>query len=183
LPGGKPTIQETTKEPASATSTNNSALIGTWCIHATDQSDWRVKNGVMSTIFRQYTFAANSTYRFVCKTFDPVMNSIFLERENGTYQVNGDVISIYPQKSVLEEWSKKDNRDEWGKLLKTQNIPLEKATYNFSKNYIPDYNEWQLILKADKETRRDGPFNGPGGSNIWTYIISSAARPIIKLPG
>jgi hypothetical protein len=181
LPGDTPQ----TKEPASTATaaTNNTLLAGTWCISASDQSAWRVQNGVVSTIFRQYTFASNGTYIFITKTFDPMLNSILLGRENGTYQLNADIISITPQKSVLEEWSKKDGRDEWGKLLKTQNIALEKAGYRFSKYFIPDNNEWQLILKADKETKRDGPFNGSAGSNTWIYILSSAARPIIKLPG
>lgn len=39
------------------------------------------------------------------------------------------------------------------------------------------------ILNADKETRRDGFFIGSPGSKSWIYILSSAAHPVIKLPG
>jgi starvation-inducible outer membrane lipoprotein len=184
LPGGqKIPVEEIKKDPVKQLVSNeNTTLTGTWCISASDQSDWRVKNGVMSTIFRQYTFSANGTYTFNTKIFDPLLNSILLGRENGTYQISDDLITIQPQKSVLEEWSKKDGRDEWGKLLKSQNIALEKIAYRFTKSYIADYNEWQLILKAGNETKRDGPFNGSAGTNTWIYIITSAARPVIKLP-
>lgn len=53
--------------------------------------------------------------------------------------------------------------------------------YSFSKIYIPENNEVQLILKANIVTRRDGPFNNYE-KNAWVYINSSPARPIIQLP-
>jgi hypothetical protein len=184
LPGGQKitteeTIEKEPEQPAPAAS--NTTLIGTWCISASDQSGSRVQNGVMSTIFRQYTFNANGNYTCNIKTLDPVMNSIFLGRENGTYQITGDNLTINPKKAVLEEWSKKGGRDEWGSLLKTQNTPPEKITYQFAKQYIAEINEWQLILKTSKETKRDGPFNNYD-HNAWIYIISSPSHPIIKLP-
>jgi len=157
------------------------SVIGTWCMSASDNSSFRVKNGVMSTIFRQYTFKENGTYTCNIKTYDPLMSSILLGRETGTYKKTGSNLTINPQKSVLEEWSKKNNGDQWGKLLKTQVIALEKVTYSFTKIHIPENNEWQLILKAG-QTKRDGPFNNHE-RNAWIYIISSPARPAIKLPG
>lgn len=171
-----------TSTPTPTTNENGISVLGTWCITSSDQSSYRVNNGIVSTIFRQYTFKANGTYTCNIKTFDPVMSSILLGRESGTYQVNGNTLTINPQKSVLEEWSKKNNTDQWGKLLKTQHIALEKVTYSFTKIYIPENNEWQLILKASNATKRDGPFNNYD-RNAWIYIASSPARPILKLPG
>jgi hypothetical protein len=158
------------------------AITGTWCISASDNSNYRVKNAVMSTIFRQYTFKANGTYTCNIKTYDPLMSSTFLGRETGSFQINGNNLTINPKKTVLEEWSKKGGRDEWGSLLKTQNIAPEKITYQFTKQFIAEINEWQLILKTNKETKRDGPFNNYD-RNAWIYIMSSPAHPIIKLPG
>ncbi len=163
-------------------SSNKNSIIGTWCISASNQSDFRIKNGIMSTIFRQYTFKENSSYTCNIKTFDPVSTSIFLVRESGTYQITGSNLTINPQKSVLEEWSKKTNSDQWGKLLKTQTLKFEKVTYSFSKINIQESNEWQLILKASNQTKRDGPFNN-NERNAWIYIITTPARPVIKLPG
>jgi starvation-inducible outer membrane lipoprotein len=183
LPEGQNiTTEEIRQEPVQQPSTgNNTAILGTWCISASDQSNFRVKNGVMSTIFRQYTFKENGIYGCNIKTFDPLMNSILLGRESGSYQINGNNLTINPQKSVLEEWSKKDGRDEWGKLLKTQNITIEKVTYQFTKQYISEISEWQLVLKANNQTKRDGPFNNNEG-NAWIYIIASPSHPVIKLP-
>ena len=83
---------------------------------------------------------------------------------------------------MLEEWSKVINADRWGKLLETQNVALEKVSYTFSKVNIPENKEWQLILKANLQTRRDGPLNNYQ-KDAWVYINSSPARPVIKLPG
>ena len=160
---------------------DNTSILGTWCISASELSNYRVKNGVVSTIFRQYTFNANGSYGCNIKTFDPLLNSTFLGRETGTFQINGSNLSINPQKSVLEEWSKKNGADEWGKLLKTQNIALERITYQFTKQYISAIKEWQLILKANNQTKRDGPFNN-NDRNGWIYIFTSPSHPVIKLP-
>lgn len=157
------------------------SIIGIWCMSSSDNSSYRVKNGVMSTIFRQYTFKENGTYTCNIKTYDPLMNSTLLGRENGTYKKIGNSLTIIPQRSVLEEWSKKNGADKWGKLLKSQNIAFEKVMYSFSKIYIPENNEVQLILKAKNVTRRDGSFNNYE-KNAWVYINSSPSRPIIKLP-
>ncbi|MGF2412613.1 MAG: hypothetical protein ACQUYJ_09810, partial [Ferruginibacter sp.] len=179
-------LKKTAIIPAQTPTTNSdnaqhpaeNSIIGTWCISASDNSNYRVKNGVMSTIFRQYTFKANGTYTCNIKTFDPLMNSTFLGRENGSFQINGNNLAISPQKAVLEEWSKKGGRDEWDKLLKTQKIALEKITYQFTKQYISEISEWQLILKANNPTKRDGPFNNYD-KNAWIYIISSPSHPLI----
>lgn len=181
--GQKITAEEVKTEPLQQTaSTNSTALLGTWCISASDQSNYRVKNGVVSTIFRQYTFKANGTYNCNIKTYDPLLNSILLGRESGTYRITGTNLTIDPQKSVLEEWSKINGADQWGRLLKTQNVSLEKVTYSFTKIYVPETSEWQLILKAGNQTKRDGPFNNYEG-NAWIYIITSPSHPVIKLPG
>jgi len=65
--------------------------------------------------------------------------------------------------------------------LKTQNVALEKQTYQIEKLYIAEIDEWQLILKAPAETKRDGSFNN-SERNAWVYIATSLARPVIKLP-
>ena len=171
---------ETTEPQTTVTNADTKSIVGTWGITASDQNSVRVNNGVSGTIFRQYTFNANGTYIFIVKTFDPLMDKILLGRETGTYQINGTAVSVIPKKSVLEAWSKKNNTD-WGKLLSTQNIALEKTSYQFTKQFIADINEWQIVLQAERPTKRDGPFNMPG-TNGWVYIVPSPARPEIKLP-
>jgi hypothetical protein len=88
--------------PAPTTNDNNAqqaanTILGTWCISASDNSSYRVKNGIMSTIYRQYTFKKDGTYTCNIKTFDPIMSSILLGRESGSYQVNNSSLTINPQ--------------------------------------------------------------------------------------
>jgi len=161
---------------------NNSAIIGAWGANASDNSSYRINNGIMNYISRQYTFNANGTYRFISKAYDPLMDKILLGKEEGTYQVSGNSVAIYPKLSVLEAWSKKDGRDEWGKLLTSQNITPESVSYQFTKHYFPGIQEWSLVLQADQPTKRDGPFNGGTAfSNAWIYG-TPCNKCLIKLP-
>jgi hypothetical protein len=158
------------------------SILGTWSASASDQSSFRVKNGVMSSITRQYTFNADGTYLFYSKTFDPLMDKMLLGRESGTYRISGDTLALAPAKSVLEAWSKKDGTDRWGRLLSSQNRVLENVTYRFAKNYFSGLREWSLILRADRPTQRDGSFVGTGDfKNAWIY--GPPCRDcLIKLP-
>ncbi len=175
--------QEVNKQQTQTPVTNNNiSILGTWLANASDQSSWRVNNGVMSTISRQYTFNTNGTYSFITKTFDPLMDRMFLGRESGTYQISGTNITINPQKSVLQAWSKK-NGDQWDKLLNSQNIALEKVTYQFTKHYFEGTQKWNLVLQAANVTKRDGPFSGNTTfANSWYYGPISATNVAIKLP-
>ena len=173
---------ETVSTQTTVNNNDNNSVLGIWLANASDQSSWRVNNGVMNYISRQYTFNANGTYSFISKAFDPLMDKILLGKENGTFQISGNSITVNPQKSVLEGWSKKEGRDEWGKLLNTQNITLEKITYQFTKHYFSGIKEWSLVLQADKPTKRDGPFNGGTAfSNAWIYG-TPCNTCLIKLP-
>jgi len=161
----------------------NSAIVGAWGATESDQSSFRVKNGVMNYISRQYTFTANGTYRFISKAYDPLIDKILLGKEEGTYEVSGNNVSVFPKLSVLEAWSKKDGRDQWGKLLNSQSIALENATYQYTKHYLSGIKVTSLILQAGQATQRDGPFssNSPF-ANAWYYDPISANNTAIKLP-
>lgn len=159
------------------------SVIGSWGANASDQSSYRVNNGVMNYISRQYTFAADGTYSFTSKTFDPLMDKILLGKETGVYQVSGNSLSITPKKSVLEAWSKKDGTDKWGNLISTQNMPLEKINYLFTKHYFSGTQLWALVLQYTAATKRDGPYSGNTSfSNAWYYNPISSNNPIIELP-
>jgi hypothetical protein len=177
------TLVAAAEESNQQTSPENNSILGTWVATASDQSSFRVKNGVMNYIMRQYDFNANGTYNFTSRAYDPLMHDIILGRENGTFQINGNSVVIVPKKYVLQAWSKKNNSDDWGKLVNTQNQPLEKVTYLFSKHYFSGIREMSLMLQADKPNQRDGPFSG---NNIlersWIYSPVSTSHQRIKLP-
>jgi hypothetical protein len=172
-----------TQTPATGNNSDNTSIIGTWGANASDQSSYRVNNGVMNYITRQYTLNASGTYSFVSKAYDPLMDKILLGKETGTYQISGNNLTIIPEKSVLEAWSKKDGRDEWGKQINTKNIALEKVTYRFTKQYSQVMSRWELVLQAGKETKRDGNFSGNASfNNSWYYSPITANNPAIILP-
>lgn len=176
---------ETTKQQIQtpAANNNNTSIQGTWGANTSDNSSYRMKNGVMNYISRQYTFNANGSYSFVSKAFDPLMNNIILGRETGTYQINGNNLTIIPKKSVLEGWTKKDGTDKCGNLLNSQNIPLETVTYQFTRHYFSGIQVWNLVLQASKETKRDGHFsNNTTFSNAWYYAPISFNNKAIELP-
>jgi hypothetical protein len=170
------------KEPTASASSNTN-ILGTWGATASDNSDYRVKNGVMNYISRQYTFNANSSYSFVSKAFDPLMTNILLGRESGTYKISGNTITITPQKSVLQAWTKKNGGDECGKLINTQTVPVEKATYQFTKHLFTGIQVWNLVLQPAKETKRDGYFSSNTTfSNAYYYAPISFNNKAIVVP-
>lgn len=166
---------------------NNSddkSILGVWTRSTSDQASWRVNNGIMNFIIRQYTLNDNGTYTFISKTFDPLMDKILLGKESGTFQISGNNLTITPQKSVLEGWSKKNGTDSWGSLVDTQNIALEKVTYQFTKYYMSGIQEWNLVLQTGSPTKREGPFsNNLSFNNAYYYSPISTSHPLIELPG
>ena len=131
----------------------------------------------------QYTFNADGTYKFVSKTFRMAYDKIILVVENGTYQISGDTLSIKPQKSVIQAWSKLNGGDKWGQMLSTQPRKLEAVTYKFTKHYFSGIDEWNLVLQADQPTERDGPFSTfKLFPNAWYYKPISSNNPVVELP-
>ncbi len=171
------TLPATKKEnPQSAIDNNIGSVVGTWTTVKSDQDPYLVKNGVAGYIHRQYMFDQNGTYKNIIKTFS-FFADIFLTRESGTYQINGNSITITPKIAVLETWSRKGGNDVWGKHLSSQNIPLEKITYQYG--FETDYFGTHLVLQASQESKRDGPLNN---KNRWSYTLPTRDFDFIKLP-
>lgn len=131
----------------------------------------------------QYSFNANGTYHFVSKTFGMSMAKILLVKETGTYQISGNHVTVIPQESVIEAWSKKDGGDKWGQLISSQKRTLEKTTYQFTKYYFSGIQVWNLVLQNNTSTQRDGPYsNNKTFANAWYYSPLSANNMVIALP-
>ncbi len=175
----------TDAQPAPGNNKENAAIVGTWGKKAGVNPSYAdpVANGNAGYSKDQYTFNTNGTYSFASKTFRYSSNKLLLVRENGSYQISGNNLTINPQKSVIEAWSKRDGTDKWGNLLSTQNRPLEKITYTFTKHYFSGIEVWNLVLQASQVTGRDGPFsNNTTFSNAWYYAPISSINPVIEMP-
>jgi hypothetical protein len=133
---------------------------------------------------QQYTFNQDGTYSFVANTFRSSYDKILLIREHGTYLVNGNALTIVPQQSVIESWSKKSGTDKFDKLISTEKRALEKVTYQYTMHYFSGITEWNLVLQAGgKVTERDGPFgNNTSFNNAWYFRPVSATNTAIDLP-
>jgi hypothetical protein len=161
---------EIASSPTAIANDAENSIVGTWIISTSDQSSYAVNNGINGYTIRQYTFNTDGTYTFFIKSFQYTFDKLLLTRESGTYQIIGNNITVNPKRSLIEAWSKKDNADKWGKLLSSQNRQLEKVTYSFTKHYFSGVQEWNLVLQANKQTQRDGPFNGGSAfDSAWLY--------------
>lgn len=170
--------------PAAAAPAENS-ILGTWGSNVGASMTYGdpVAAGMAGSTQSQYTLNANGTYTFNSKTFRMGYDKIILVRESGTYQISGDTLSIKPQKSFIQAWSKLNGGDGWGRLLTTQNRKLEPVNYKFTKHYFSGIQEWQLILQADHPTERDGPYSTfTLFERAWYYGTISSNNPLIVLP-
>jgi hypothetical protein len=174
--------------PAIKNDSETSSILGTWgmATSGTQRAD-DYKNPYAANNYgyskAQYTFNSDGTYKFVSKTFRMVFDKILLVKESGTYEISGNRLTINPQRSVIEAWSKRDGTDNWGRLLTTQARPIEKVAYQFKKHYFSGIQLWNLVLQADHATERDGPFSSNTTfANAWYYAPISSNNPVIELP-
>ena len=154
-------------QTAPAASGDASAIVGSWGMSSSDQSAYAMSNGISGYIKRQYDFNPNGTYVFMIKTFTYTSSELLFTKETGTYKLNGNSLTITPQKGYIQGWTKGtvvggDGRvsttDKWGKLVKTQPTKLEAVTYQISKEYFSGIDEWQLVMRTSAPTQREGPF-------------------------
>jgi hypothetical protein len=168
-----------------ATAPADTSIVGTWGQNLGAHMTYGdpVAAGMAGYSKDQYTFNADGTYKFVSKTFRMAYDKIILVIENGTYQMNGDKLSIKPQKSVIQAWSKLNGGDGWGRMLSSQARKLEPVTYKFTRHYFSGIDEWNLVLQADRPTERDGPFSTfKLFENAWYYKPISSNNPVVVLP-
>lgn len=151
---------------------NNAGIVGSWGKSNTVGQLYN-RFGSYSYNKQQYIFNANGTYRFTGKNYSEQYDETLLIKENGTYTINRNSLTIIPQNSVIEAWTKKNGADNWNKLKTSQKRTLEKTTYQFS------IVERSLVLQTSRETVRDGRFSN---GNFYSYGPPGTFTAI-KLPG
>lgn len=187
LPGGKAISEvDFVNESAKPASANNSVpFLGTWSKSAsarTGQID-PASQGRSDYKKDEYTFLSDNTYMFTSKTFIMSNNKLVLIKEKGTYKVSGSTLTIQPQSSVIQTWTKKDGGDKWGKLISSADRALEKVSYTFTKHYFSGIQQWNFVLQASKPTVRDGPYsNNNTFANAWYFAPISDNNTAITLP-
>ena len=135
----------------------------------------------------QYKFNADGTYQFVYNGASGMANTPVnvLQYETGTYSVNGNQLTITPQKGANEEWSvgkidngmsdshRRDVLEKRIKLLKKTERKLEQITYPFTVEYWEGNKANVLLLQHAQSTAREG---SPGANNKSGYFETPAAK-------
>lgn len=103
---------------------------------------------------REYTFTASGSYRFHSEA--AMKNGQRSVDEEGAYSVRGNQLMLTPRSaSAITRTAGVSRRTV---------LPLEKATYTWTKLYVPETNEWRLVLVPRKVTKRDGDVPAGGYS-------------------
>jgi hypothetical protein len=173
------------EQPALPQANDNAVFSGIWLktsgVH--EKYGDAVSHGNAGYTTYQYEFNSNGTYKFYTKTFRSSSSNLLLVRESGTYAITANKLTITPQKSIIEAWTKKGGTDKWGRLLSTQKRPLEKVSYQFTNHYFEGIDQWNLVLQSGKVTKRDGPFStNTTFNNAWYYSRITPNNTVIQLP-
>ena len=102
-----------------------------------------------------YQFFSNGTYKFSNTTFQYFTPKFYMVSEDGTYQINGNKITLKPAKSKFEV----RQREKTDPVSKSGSFSLDVVQYSFE--YTTIYDRLRLVLTPDSETetKRDGVFN------------------------
>ncbi|MFL6468568.1 MAG: lipocalin family protein [Pyrinomonadaceae bacterium] len=159
-------------EPATPATGESARLIGKWQRSSSGQPTYAdpVSWGTAGYTKSRYEFKADGTYIYTERSFRMMMQTIIIVKENGKYSVNGNTLTVTPQKSMISSYKKDGGVDALGALVKSQVRPLEAAAYRFTFHFFEGIKEWNLVLQADKTTQRDGPFsNNQTFPNAWYF--------------
>lgn len=182
-----PPVNQSPSQPVTQpnqSKTNNasidSPIVGTW----RRGKGITLYGGRWSSTGYQYNFNANGTYTYIVKTYLEDDPETLLTRESGIFTISGNTVTLDPKTNVIEAWSKSNGGDNYKALITTQNKPLEKITYQFTIQFVPELRETGLFLVYRTETARDGKYNGTDSfPNGWRFSPAGPDYKPIKLPG
>ena len=108
-----------------------------------------------ATFSKTYNFLSDGTYKFFRVDMQLAAPKYYLENEEGTYKVTGNILTIIPRKASFSQH--RLNKED--PPIKAGNLPLSTAQYRF-EFWMYDGN-WRLLLSQvdGNETKRDGTFS------------------------
>ncbi|NIK73452.1 hypothetical protein FHS56_000938 [Thermonema lapsum] len=171
------TVTPTTPAEPQTTTTNTGGITGTWLKTSATSS-----SSAYGYIKCQYNFFDDGTFVFYKKTFDAYTPQIIFRKETGSWKLTGNTLSITPTRAVVQTWSKKDNADQYGSLIKAQTVTPEVTTYTVR---FVEFSELNLLLSPvdGKTTERDGMFGiNSQFPNTYFYQRPPNASYLPELP-
>lgn len=185
----KKAVQGEAVNPATSTpgSNNSSGITGMWVFYNTESSGMyngfpQLTGGYMR---REYIFYKDGTYVFRAKDWLVYVKDILFVHETGTYSVNGNQITLSPQKGKGEWWEKaaSGRTSGWGKLVRAStDYKLEKTTYTFDFVQFKGNDEITLSLQSVKPTQRDGKDGNKTGIQEYRYTSRDMNNSLIDNP-
>ena len=168
-----PKVKVAAVQPKEQTKSPNLLTKYLWKSHQ-NRKDGMGNNAGYST--NSYQFYSNGTYKFSNTTFQYYVPKFYMVIENGTYQVNGNKITIKPAKSRFEV----RRREKTDPVSKSGNLSLGVVQYRFE--YTTIYDRLRLVLtpssETETETERDGVFNYyANGAMTKSYLYDAEASP------
>jgi hypothetical protein len=131
------------------------------------------------TFSKTYQFLPNGTYKFSREDMSVAAPKYYLETEEGTYTVSGNVITINAKRSSYSQH--RLTKEE--APIKSGNLPLVTAQYRY-EFWLHDDN-WALLLSPvdGNETKRDGTFsfyrNGES-QRTYQYVLVNAKGQLVR---
>lgn len=167
-----PETSNPTINQATSASNYDQRLIGKWNRsgathpHYADAASW----GTAGYTTSRYEFRLDGSYIYTERSFRMTYANIIVVKENGRFSISNNLITITPEKSIIESYTKKNNVDELGTLVKSENRKMEVTTYTFTFHYFSGIQEWNLVLQAPNPTQRDGNFSSNNTyPNAWYF--------------
>ncbi len=171
---------------ATSASDYDRRLIGKWSRsgsshpHYADAASW----GTAGYTSSRYEFKNDGTYLYTERSFRMTYAYIVLVKEKGRFSVSNNSITVIPETSVIESYTKKNDVDELGTLVKSESRQLEVTTYTYTLHYFTGIQEWNLVLQASNPTKRDGNFSSNNTfPNAWYFDQKYIDTDLASLKG
>jgi len=133
---------------------------------------------------KEYAFYPDGTYLFRNKQWLTKTKDILFIFESGTYEVNGNQLTLTPKNGKSGFWAKTSSTKEWGKPLKAYEFKPEKITYTFDIKYFSGSDDYRLDLNSGKSTERDGgELNSANKVYVSHYSYRKSESIIDNPPG
>lgn len=167
-------IKNNSKNPASSATANNNSIAGLWIFNQAESSGfvngYRMYTG--GYIRKEYQLNKDGTYTFRIKTWLAGNETIYFVYESGRWTVNGNQLSLTPDKGKAGWWNKDkitNNVNKWGAFIKAAEYKLQTVTYSFEIKEDTNYSN-SIILNTGKPTERDGgQFNNPPYRFVYVH--------------
>ncbi len=179
-------VKNTGETIAGTSGTNNASIAGLWTSYVLETNGYSINGTPQYTagyLRREYNFYADGTYLFRNKQWLVKAPNIVFQYETGTYTVNGNQLTLIPNKGKGGFWKKTNSTKEWGSLIKSSDYSLEKTTYTFQIIIDNTYGN-SIVLKTSKPTQRDGGhFNAANEPFEFRYSFRKLESSIDNPPG